>query len=575
VSTALYVFQVVGKLYFREVRRGPPSSTPSHQHHVMSRLTRRTFLKTGSMAAAVAAIPVRQSYAESLRSWVPRESAPDFKALAAAALDAAKGAGATYADVHFRYTRKENWVYWQGLGYPTPSGNNYVGVGVRSLVNGYWGFSGMDSVATTDDAARLGRDSAAQARTAAKGKPRSVNLAPAPVVNNGSWVMPVEIDPFTVSLQEKVDYIDAMSDYVSRRAYGVGTMAMLFFTKEERIFASSEGSNTSQTVYNTSATFSLGVPFDWLTERPGGMGANFLTPAGAGWEYIRNAPYRDRADEMIEIAKKTRRPKPVEVGKYDIVFDPEALAGIIDVSIGMSTELDRATGYLANTVGTSYLNDPMEMLGTFKMGSALLNVSTNRSLPGGAATVKWDDEGVEPAETQLVTNGILTDYQTTRESASWIAEYYQKKGTPVKSNGCAGVYGGSSSMSLFNPNLVLHPGTQDLSFGDLVKSVKKGYAILGGQTYGDQQALNGNGYPSLVYEIKNGELGEVVSNAEVLYRSPEFWKNLTLLGGKSSVRQFGFDRWRDNDYEYRVPHTISTPAAKVTGVAITDMTRKA
>jgi TldD protein len=523
---------------------------------------------------AATALPLRFARAATpFEELLPVQSGPELKGIAEAALAAAKEAGATYADVHFIHSRRENWIYFPGPRYPAPSRSANIGFGIRALVNGYWGFAGIDGTTTTDMAAKAGRDATSQAKFAATGKPRTVELAPTPVVT-GTWTMPVEIDPFAISLEEKADYIDGLLDEISQLRYGVSMSAFVYLLKQERTFVSSEGSYTVQTIYNTGADMSLGVPRDWMTERPGGRSADFLSKAGAGWEYIRKAPIREEAWRMIEEALGSRRPKPVDVGRYDVVFDAKAVSNILSSSIGIATELDRAMGYEANGVGTSYFSDPLEMLGTYKIGSPLMTVTANRSMPGGAATVKWDDEGVAPVDTVLVKDGILNDFQTTREAASWLAPYYQKVGKPVASNGCAGMYGATNAMQQFSPNLVMTPNTQDVTIPEMVKTIKKGLAIVGGYAYADQQVLNGVGGGEIVYEINDGKITGTIQNAQLLYRSPEFWKNLAAVGGTSTVREFGIDRARD-DWENRTVQTVSCPAIKVTGVAITDATRKA
>lgn len=156
----------------------------------MTRFTRRTFLKTSSLAIAATAIPYRNAAAWKLADIT---LAQDLRALTAAALDAARGAGAIYAEAHFRLTRNESWSI-VSIGYSQPFNATTVGLSVRALVNGYWGFSAMDGIVSIDDAVRMGRDAAGQAKAASKGKQHNIDLASLPTVASGSWNMPVEID---------------------------------------------------------------------------------------------------------------------------------------------------------------------------------------------------------------------------------------------------------------------------------------------------------------------------------------------------------------------------------------------
>jgi len=229
-------------------------------------------------------------------------------------------------------------------------------------------------------------------------------------------------------------------------------------------------------------------------------------------------------------------------------------------------------GYTANSVGTSYLNDPLGMLGTFKLGSPLLNVTANRSMPGGFATVKWDDEGVEPDEAVLVKDGILMDFQTTRESASWLKEYYAKIGKPVRSHGGAVCGNVNRPTTQGASNLVMAPSTHDTSIDQLVSGVKKGLLVLSGQSRADQQALNAESSGEVVYEITNGKKGRAVSEGVILSRAPDFWKNLVGVGGTSTVVPIGISRARH--WDQPLTHTVSAPAVLITNVAVATNLRR-
>jgi TldD protein len=552
----------------------------------MSQLSRRALLmrglQYGSSVATGALLPAflpddvfaNRRTRVMLALWdVPateRPSRPDWHELAAVALSAARDGGAQYADVLYCATQTEDWIFFLGTDYPIPRLGWKIGVGVRALVHGYWGFAGQSDVPATDGMAWLGREAAAQGRTAAAGgKPRTVDLA-STTPSVGQWTMP-GIDPFTVSFAEKVDYFSALNDFIGRRRYAANAMSVPRFRRDERIFASTDGAFTSQVTFRSSVALTVGAGADWRTRQLGRRTTDELLPAGAGWEYVRATTLRERADDLLDYAFRMRRPKPVTPGRYDIVFDAQAAARMMDGSIGAATELDRAMGYLANTLGTSYLRDPLAMLGTFAIGSPHLTVTMNRSMPGGASTVRWDDEGIAPRDVTLVRNGILEDYQTTRESASWLAPYYERRGVPIHSNGCAGVYDAATPVSQCPPNLAIAPGPESLTMTDLIKEVKQGLAVFGGTGLMDQQQLNGTGRgdSDVMFEITNGRLGSAIEGAEYVYRSPEFWKNLVAVGGPSSVRPIGIERARE-DPTTSAAYTVAAVPIAVRNVVVTD-----
>jgi TldD protein len=277
---------------------------------------------------------------------------------------------------------------------------------------------------------------------------------------------------------------------------------------------------------------------------------------------------------VIEEAYESRNQVPVDVGRYDIVCAPMAVAGTMNTTIGVATELDRAMGYEANADGTSYLDQPLEMLGTYHVGSPLLTVTANRSQAGGAATVKWDDEAVEPEEFTLVKDGVLADYQTTREQATWLTPWYQKTGRAVRSHGCANTMDAQAITLQNAPNLQFMPGAQDVSFDDLVAGTSKGYALLdAGQVMMDPQQLNGL-IVGTMREIIKGKLGRFVYGSALDVRAPDFWKTLKAIGGAKQTQWFGFQSSKGEPMQSNY-HSVGAVPAKFENTAIIDLMRKA
>src|SRR3954452_23007506 len=98
----------------------------------------------------------------------------------------------------------------------------------------------------------------------------------------------------------------------------------------------------------------------------------------------------------------------VEAGAYDLVIAPSNLWLTIHESIGHATELDRALGYEANYAGTSFAT--IDRLGTLQYGSPCMNVTGDRTVEHGLASIGYDDDGVRTQEFDLVRNGTLVGY---------------------------------------------------------------------------------------------------------------------------------------------------------------------
>src|SRR5215469_6535403 len=140
-----------------------------------------------------------------------------MKDLALSALDAATGPEVSYADVRAIEIRDRQIATKNGkVGHA--SNNESMGIGIRVLADGCWGF------AATDDLTRTGVESTAAlaadiARSSALAKKHDVKLAPESKYEV-TWVSPCQIDPFSISVEEQLALLMAV-DEVPRRAPGV------------------------------------------------------------------------------------------------------------------------------------------------------------------------------------------------------------------------------------------------------------------------------------------------------------------------------------------------------------------
>lgn len=538
------------------------------------RISRRDLVKSGMSAAALLALPrpllVRLGGAP---EPVPPIDDPRLKTLALRALEAARGAGATYADVRLTHTRSRGS---QGI---SVSDVEAITVGVRALVDGAWGFV-ASPVWSPEEMVRLGREAVHQGRANAAGGARAVTLAAAAPVKDGRWAMPVERDPFDVSPFELVDLLASLQMYTTRFP-GAGVMQQgVGFSVEEKAFASSEGSFCTQRTYSTSGLLRIQVARDGNRHV---LGLDCLTPAGLGWELFRAArlplirPHslHEAIRALVEeIREDMALPvKPVDVGRYDTVLDAWTMSRLVGETLGAPTELDRAMGYEANAGGTSFFTDPVAMVGGFQVGAPALTVTADRHEPGAVATVRWDDEGVEPDVFPLIQAGRLADFQTTRESATWLADYYTKVGRPVRSHGCAQAASAVNAPLVQPPNLTLAPGREARDFDALVADVSRGIAVKSGYLDMDFQGASGM-LTGRFYEIKNGKRVARLNAAGILFRTPELWKSLLALGGAASARRYGWTASKGEPPQ-AVEYSVTAVPAVVKQLTLIDAMRKA
>jgi len=526
-------------------------------------------------------------------------------ALARQTIDAAMAAGATYADARLTHTLTETYtpggrgawdgpasvplVFREGVTFGSPT--LIMGIGVRAFVNGYWGFA-SSPYWTATDAPRLGREAASQSLANAKsGAARDAVLGSVPIVKDGHWIMP-GIDPFTVPVDEKIDFLQTMIElvYQSSRHYGAAIAGFdysLQLKREERVFASSEGASYTQVQYrckpNTLAPLlEVGYSEPWFerdTTRMGKSGWAVPPLYARGWDLVRNLKLDTDIPRIMEEARREghseRTPeKAVDVGRYDIVFDASSAGQLLAQTLGVATQLDRALGYEANAGGTSYLGmDPLEFLGT-SVAADTVNVTADRTTPGALATTPWDDEGIAGEAFPLVRNGVLVDYQTTREQAAWLAPWYAKRGMSVQSRGCARASTALDTPMQMTPNLTLAPGKASVSIEDMIKDTKRGLLFVAGGADMDHQVKNGV-FSSVVKprEIRDGRLREAVSNVGVLFSSLELWKHIVAIGGPGTESTSVAEYAKGQPTQYGDCNITAVPL-KVTNLAIIDISRR-
>jgi TldD protein len=498
--------------------------------------SRRDFVKQSATAAAAAAalsaLP-QSARAEriELSGLTDAFAAADFKELAHAALDAAKAAGATYSDIRFSRNRTQG-MFTREARVQGVIDNETQGFGIRAIVNGSWGFAASRDV-TREEVIRVAKQAATQARANATTLVKPIQLAPVTATPNGTWKTPIEIDPFSVDIEAKVALLlDANAAALKAGARFVNSN--MFFLREEKTFASSDGSFIVQTIYRVQP--SVGVTAvsadfsDFQTRQ-----SNEIAPRGMGYEHVRDSKLIENATRWANEAKEKLGAKPVEVGRYDLVLHPTHLWLTIHESVAHPTELDRALGYEANYAGTSFVAPPDAMLGKLKYGSPLMNIRGDRDQPGSLGAVGWDDEGVKPDAFDIIKNGTFVDYQTTREQAPFLADYYKKIGKPMRSHGCSYSQSWSDVQFQRMPNVSLQPGTKDTTWDDIISATDKGIAIMGDGSFSiDQQRFNAQFGGQAFYEIKGGKIVGMLKDVAYQLRTPDFWGSMDMIGGKSS-----------------------------------------
>ncbi|MET8503995.1 TldD/PmbA family protein [Streptomyces sp. NPDC014779] len=448
-----------------------------------------------------------------------------LRALADAALARARALGAEHADFRLERVRSAAWR----LRDAKPSGSSDttdLGYAVRVVHGGAWGFaSGVDL--TMDGAARVASQAVAMAKLSAKviaaaGSDERVELADEPVHADKVWISSYEIDPFTISAEEKSGLLAEWSGRLLR-ADGVAHVdASLLTVFENKFYADTAGTVTTQQRVRLHPQLTA-VAVDASTGEFDSM-RTLAPPVGRGWEYLTGTGW-DWDKELDEIpgllAEKMRAPS-VEAGRYDLVVDPSNLWLTIHESIGHATELDRALGYEAAYAGTSFAT--FDQLGKLAYGSSVMNVTGDRTAEHGLATVGYDDEGVEAQSWDLVKDGTLVGYQLDRRIA--------KLTGLGRSNGCAFADSPAHVPVQRMANVSLQPDPGGLSTEDLIGGVERGIYVVGDRSWSiDMQRYNFQFTGQRFFRIENGRLAGQLRDVAYQATTTDFWGSMEQVGG--------------------------------------------
>ncbi|MCC7054329.1 MAG: TldD/PmbA family protein [Gemmatimonadaceae bacterium] len=483
---------------------------------------RRDFLKTSAAATALAIAAPESVHGAARPPARWRETEADE--LMAAALGAARAAGASYADVRIGRYRSQN-IGTRERQITGVSDSESYGMGIRTIVNGAWGFAST-SVMTTDGVVKVAREAARLSRAASSVQRRRVELAPTPVVK-GTWQTPVRRDPLEVAIEDKVAMLLAAND-AALKVPGIRFVnSGLQLLREIKQYANSEGTQTTQTFIRVGPSFSATAVGNGGFQQYG----EELAPRGEGWEYVESLNMPGNAAKWAALAVEKLGARSVEPGRYDLIITPENLWLTIHESIGHPTELDRALGYEANYAGTSFIAPPEAQIGKLKYGRPLMTIQGDRTQEGSLARCAWDDEGVAADAWKIVDKGIFTDYQTTREQAGTISRL-----TGVtRSHGCSFADSWDSVQFQRMPNISLLPGEQNRSLNDIIAATDRGIVIRNRGSWSiDHQRYNFQFSGQAYYEVRGGKITGMLKDVAYQSTTPVFWNSMDMIGGKDS-----------------------------------------
>jgi len=429
---------------------------------------------------------------------------------------------ADYCTLRYVQERGETVLVRQNILQPVTRAED-AGVMITVLDNGGMGY-GATSDLTTAGLQRAAQHALDWARSSAGRTVADFSKAPRTTVQ-AEYHTPVRKAWQSMSLKEKVDLLRAESERLKIDEQIVDWHAGLVYAEADTLLLTSEGSRLRQ-------RFCYLIPLMGATANKGSdtqartHGGHAFARQG-GLEILDDIGFRDAApriaSESLELLSAPNCPS----GQMDLLAAPDQMILQIHESIGHPLELDRILGDERNYAGTSFVT--LDMFGSYRYGSELLNVTFDPSRPEQFASYGFDDEGTPARREYIIKDGILQ-----RPLGGIASQTRTHLPGVANARACAWNRPPIDRMA----NLNIEPDTATLD--EMVTAVERGIYMETNRSWSIDDSRNkfqfGCEWARL---IENGRLAGVVKNPNYRGISATFWRNLKRVGNADTVQVMG------------------------------------
>jgi TldD protein len=370
------------------------------------------------------------------------------------------------------------------------------GIGVRLLIDGNMSFASFDRMEK-----RLAKEVVESAAKMARKSKRkdSIDLG-SPISNKDTWgvdekqkLADVDVEDIMTAAEEMNNHMEGLPTYV----------LTINPTVMDKFIVTSEGTEiTGHIPYITI--------FQIMTAKgETGSEQRFLdlTQCG-GWERIKEGRVVEQIEDEVFRLKKaaSEAKKIVELmdKPIDMIVGPEVAGIIAHENVGHPCEGDRILGREGAQAGESFWRDLK--IGESRVGSEVVTVSEDPTVPNSAGFYLYDDEGVKARKRILIKNGIINEPLLNRE-------FGQRFGTGSNAAARASEFNREPIVRM--ANTFFEQG--DYSLDELVTDVKLGVFMRSFREWNiDDRRYQSKYTGSEAYLIKNGELTDTMVRRPVM-----------------------------------------------------------
>ncbi len=344
----------------------------------------------------------------------------------------------------------------------------------------------------------------------------------------GEYVGPEELPWESLSLEHKFDMLRSECRRLHTDEQIVDWDASLWHTTLETLLLTTAGGNVRQRMHylvpGMSATANDGE--DTQSRSLGGHGYSLQ----GGLEVLDTVGFRTAAERIAEEVLELLAAPNCPSRRMDVLLDPDQMILQIHESIGHPLELDRILGDERNYAGTSFVTP--EMLGSYRYGTELLNVTFDPTRPNQFASYGYDDTGLPAEKTYIIREGILQ-----RALGGLVSQ--ARTGCPGVANGRACSWNRPPIDRMANLNLEPGgPGAPDVA--GMIAGIERGIYMKTNCSWSIDDSRNKFQFGcEWGRRIEDGRLTEVVKKPNYRGVSATFWRSLSQVGRAETVETLG------------------------------------
>ena len=413
---------------------------------------------------------------------------------------------ADYADIRYEI-KKAVIISFQGRDLTQIGSNSTDGYVMRVLKDG-----GMSSVVFTQekDAEKAARSAEENARLISKNIKKPVTLAKTEVIKD-TFVPDLKEDPRKIPMSEKLELVRRYND-IPLKHEKIGTTYIAYQEViREKHFLNTEGTQIREDLITTRLVGEI-------ISKDGSLTQNIRISAGGSDGFTAVRDQDKYLGKKTAIALDLLKAQPVEGGTYNCIFNP-SLAGVFThEAFGHYSEADLLENLPA-------MREKMK-LGN-KLGSEVLSVMDDPTLPGKLGFYKYDDDGVKSKPTQLMRNGILTGRMHSRRTATEFGE-------PVSGHCVAEDFRYPPIIRM--GTIFIQPGTP--SFEELLGQLGDGLYLSdaqGGETSGENFTFGAQ----YGYVVKGGKIDRMVRDINISGNLYKTLKDIAAVGNDLTLSRTG------------------------------------